>query len=170
MSWKSNGAFTRLGNTFKRLYDKKLIFKEDFEALKTLQETINELTELRVREHTLFAKVVCANMYFSLLRHGSIKDSIKEVQTDLDIDLSEHLENLTNEINIQTLKKIMESNGITFELVESKECKERNLEIIKNKEREFSDKVLEKWNYDDVKKSFEKTINEFITNPENYNV
>jgi len=142
MSWKSNGAFTRLGNTFKRLHDKKLVYKEDFEALKTLQETINELTELRVKEHTLFAKVVCANMFFSLLRHGNIKDSIKEVQRDLDIDLSAHLENLTNELNIQTLKKQMESKGITFELVESKESKERNLEIINNNEKELGYIIL----------------------------
>jgi len=170
MSWKSKGAFTRLGNTFKRLYEKKMVFKEDFEALKTLQETINELTELRVKEHTLFAKVVCANMYFGLIRFGNIKESIKELQNDLDIDLVAHLENLTNELNIQSLQSLMKQKGITFELVENLESKNRNLELIKKHEKDFTNKILERWEFDDVKKSFEKTINEFITNPDNYNI
>lgn len=168
MSWKSNGAFTRLGNTFKRLYEKKLVFKEDFEALKTLQEEINNLTEQRITEQTLFAKVVCANMYFSLIRYGNIKDSIKEVQRDLDIDLSAHLEQLTIELNTQSLQSLMKQKGITFELVENLETKNRNLELIKKHEKEFVNKISERWEYDNVKKSFEKTINEFITNPNNY--
>lgn len=168
MSWKSNGAFTRLGNTFKRLYEKKLVFKEDFEALKTLQEEINNLTEQRITEQTLFAKVVCANMYFSLIRYGNIKDSIKEVQRDLDIDLSSHIEKLTFELNLITLQNLMEKQGVNFELVQDKESEERNLQIIKKHEKEFSKKIIERWEYDDVKKSFEKTINEFITNPDNY--
>lgn len=168
MSWKSNGAFTRLGNTFKRLYEKKLVFKEDFEALKTLQEEINNLTEQRITEQTLFAKVVCVNMYFSLIRYGNIKDSIKEVQRDLDIDLSAHLQQLTSELNIQSLQNLMKQKGITFELVENLETKNRNLELIKKHEKEFVNKISELWEYDNVKKSFEKTINEFITNPNNY--
>jgi hypothetical protein len=168
MSWKANGALKRLGNTFKRLYEKKLVYKEDFEALKTLQETINELTELRVTEQALFAKIVCANMFFSLLRHGDINASIKEVQNDLDLPLISHLERLTSELNIQTLQNLMKSKGITFELVESLEAKNNNLELIKKHEKEFSKNILEKWEFEDVKKSFEKTINEFIINPENY--
>lgn len=168
MSWKSNAAFKRLGNTFKRLYDKKMVFKEDFEALKTLQDTINELTELRVIEQTLFAKIVCANMYNSLIRYGNIKDSIKEVQTDLDINLITHIERLTSELNIQSLQNLMKSKGITFELVQDLQTRNNNLDIIKLHEKEFTNKILESWEYEDVKKSFEKTINEFVTNPNNY--
>lgn len=170
MSWKSQAAFKRLGNTFKRLYEKKQVYKEDFEALKTLQETINELTELRVTEQTLFAKVVCVNMFFSLLRHGDINQSIKEVQKDLDLPLTLHLERLTSRINTQALQNLMKEKGITFELVESLEAKNNNLELIKKHEKEFSNKILEKWEFDDVKKSFEKTINEFISNPSNYTI
>jgi len=168
MSWKSKGAFTRLGNTFKRLHEKKLVFKEDFEALKTLQEEINQLTELRVTEQTLFAKIVCANMYFGLLRYKDVNQSIKEVQHDLDIDLQSHIEKLTFELNLISLQNLMEKQGINFELVQDKESKERNLEIIKKHEKEFSKKIIESWTYDDVKKSFEKTINDFITNHNNY--
>lgn len=168
MSWKAKGAFTRLGNTFKRLHEKKLVFKEDFEALKTLQETINDLTELRVKEHTLFAKLLCTNIYWNLVRFGDIKEAIKWVQMDLDINLSSHLEQLTNELNIQQITNLMKSKDITFELVESKESKDRNLELIKTHEKEFVNKILESWNFEDVKKSFEKTANEMISNPENY--
>lgn len=168
MSWKSQGAFKRLGNSFKRLYEKKLIFKEDFEALKTLQEEINDLTELRITEQTLFAKIVAANMFYSLLRHGNINESIKEVQTDLDLPLISHLEKLTNELNLQSLQSLMKSKGINFELIQDLESKNNNLSIIKKHEKEFSKNILEKWEYNDVKKSFEKTINEFITNTNNY--
>jgi hypothetical protein len=168
MSWKSKGALKRLGNTFKRLYEKKLVYKEDFEALKTLQETINELTEIRVTEQALFAKLVCANMFFSLLRHGNINASIKEVQKDLDLPFISHLERLTSELNTQTLQNFMKEKGITFELVESLEAKNRNLELIKKHKKEFTINVLDQWRFEDVKKSFEKTINEFIINPENY--
>jgi len=168
MSWKSKGAFTRLGNTFKRLYEKKLVFKEDFEALKTLQDEINQLTELRVTEQTLFAKIVCANMYFGLLRYKDINQAIKEVQYDLNIDLQSHIEKLTFELNLISLQNLMEKQGVNFELVQDKESKERNSEIIKKHEKEFSKKIIERWGYDDVKKSFEKTINDFITNPNNY--
>lgn len=170
MSWKSNGAFTRLGNTFKRLYEKKLVYKEDFEALKTLQETINELTELQVREHTLFAKLLCTNIYWNLVRFGDIKQAIKWVQMDLDVDLTSHLEQLTNELNIQGITNLMKSKEITFELVESKESKERNLELIKTHEKEFVNKILESCNFEDVKKSFEKTANDMISNPDNYSI
>lgn len=168
MSWKSKGAFKRLGNTFKKLYEKKLIFKEDFEALKTLQETINELTELRITEQTLFAKIVSANMFFSLLRQGDINQSIKEVQNDLDLPLILHIERLTNELNTQSLIKLMKSKGIVFELVQDLQTKNNNLEIIKKNEKEFSKKIIQKWEFEDVKRSFEKTINEFITNTNNY--
>jgi len=168
MSWKANGAFKRLGNTFKRLYEKKQVYKEDFEALKTLQETINELTELRVTEQTLFAKIVAANIFFSLLRHGNIKESIKEVQNDLDLPLISHIERLTSELNLQSLQNLMKEKGITFELVQDLETKNNNLDIIKKHEKEFSKNIIEKWEFDDVKKSFEKTINEFITNTNNY--
>ena len=52
-------------------------------------------------------------MYFSLIRYGNIKDSIKEVQRDLDIDLSVHLEQLTSELNIQSLQSLMKQKGMT---------------------------------------------------------
>lgn len=168
MSWKSKGAFTRLGNTFKRLYEKKLVFKEDFEALKILQEEINNLTEQRITEQTLFAKVVCANLKAYLVRFGNIKEAIKWVQMDLDIHLISHIEELTNELNLQDLQNLMKQKGIIFELVTTKEEKENNLKVIKEHEKEFVNKILEPYKYESVKKSFEKTINEFITNPENY--
>lgn len=170
MSWKSNNAFKRLGNTFKRLHEKKLIYKEDVEALKTLQDVINELTELRVKEHTLFAKLLCTNIYWNLIRFGNITEAIKWVQMDLDVNLTSHIEQLTNELNIQQITNLMKSKDITFELVEDKESRERNLELIKKHEKEFTNKILEKWTYDVVKKSFEKTANEMISNPDNYTI
>jgi len=163
MSWKSKGAFTRLGNTFKRLHEKKLVFKEDFEALKNLQEEINELTEKRVNDHILFAKLLCSNINGYLMKYGDVNEAIKWVQMDLNIDLSSHLEQLTFELNLQTLKKLMESKGISFDLVTDKETKERELEIIKTNEKEFVSKILERWEYDDVKKSFEKKCDAFIS-------
>jgi hypothetical protein len=168
MSWKSNGALKRLGNTFKRLYEKKLVYKEDFEALKTLQEEINNLTEQRITEQTLFAKVVCVNLRAYLVRFGNIKEAIKWVQMDLNIHLVSHVQELTNELNLQDLQNLMKQKGINFELVTSIEEKENNLKVIKEHEKEFVNKILEPYKYESVKKSFEKTINEFIINPENY--
>lgn len=170
MSWKSNGAFTRLANTFKRLYDKKLIYKEDIEALKTLQETVNELVAQNITEQTLFAKLVCANLYYAVIRYGNIKEAIKMIQMDLDLPLTSQLQNLTNELNLQELTSLMKSKGIEFDIPESLESKNKNLELISKHEKEFVSKVLNSWKYDDVKKSFEKTVNEFITNPENYSI
>lgn len=170
MSWKSNGAFKRLGNTFKRLHEKKLVFKEDFEALKTLQEEINELTENRVNDNILFAKLLCTNLNGYLMKFGDINLARKWVQMDLSIDLSSHIEQLTFELNNNELKKLMQNKGIDFELVNDKETKDKNAEIIKQHEKEFIDKILARWEYEDVKKSFEKTVNEIITNIDNYNV
>lgn len=170
MSWKSKGAFTRLGNTFKRLHEKKLVFKEDFEALKTLQEEINLLNENRVQDNILFAKLLCSNINGYLMKFGDINEAIKWVQLDLNIDLSSHLERLTLELNLQTLQKLMKSKGINFELVQDQESKDRNLKIIMENEKEFSKKIIERWEYEDVKKSFEKTANEMINNVDNYNI
>jgi len=170
MSWKSKGAFTRLGNTFKRLHEKKLVFKEDFEALKTLQEEINILNENRVQDNILFAKLLCSNINGYLMKFGDINESIKWVQLDLNIDLSSHLEKLTLELNLQTLQNLMKSKGINFELVQDQESKDRNLKIIMENEKEFSKKIIECWEYEDVKKSFEKTANEMINNVDNYRV
>ena len=170
MSWKSKGAFTRLGNTFKRLHEKKLVFKEDFEALKTLQEEINILNENRVQDNILFAKLLCSNLNGYLMKFGDINAARKWVQMDLNIDLSSHLEQLTLELNLQSLQKLMENKGIIFELVKSKEEKESNLKIIKEHEKEFVDKIIERWEYEDVKKSFEKTVNEMINNVDNYRI
>ena len=89
---------------------------------------------------------------------------------DLNIDLSSHLEQLTLELNLNSLQKLMENKGIIFELVKSKEEKESNLKIIKEHEKEFVDKIIERWEYEDVKKSFEKTVNEMINNVDNYRV
>lgn len=168
MSWKANGAFTRLGNTFKRLYEKKLVYKEDFEALKTLQEEINILNEKRVNDNILFAKLLCSNLKGYLMKFGNINDAIRWVQIDLNIHLNCHIKELTQELNIQTIQDLMKSKGINFELVQDKESKERNLELIKKHEKEFVNKILERWEYEDVEKSFIKTANEMINNPENY--
>ena len=168
MSWKSKGAFTRLGNTFKRLYEKKLVFKEDFEALKTLQDEINILNEKRVNDNILFAKLLCSNIKGYLMKFGNVNDAIKWVQMDLNIHLISHIEGLTKELNIQLIQDLMKSKGINFELVQDKESKDRNTEIIKKHEKEFVNKILESWEYADVEKSFNKTVNEMINNPENY--
>ena len=168
MSWKSNIAFKRLGNTFKRLYEKKIVYKEDFEALKSLQEEINILTEKRVNDNILFAKLLCSNINGYLMKFGNVNDAIKWVQMDLNIDLFCHIEELTKELNQQELQNLMKSKGINFELVQDKETKDRNYELIKKHEKEFVDKILEPWKYEDVKKSFEKTANEIINNVNNY--
>lgn len=170
MSWKSNGAFKRLGNTFKRLHEKKLVFKEDFEALKTLQEEINILNEKRVQDNILFAKLLCSNINGYLMKFGDINNAIKWVQMDLNIDLSSHIEKLTFELNLQGLQNLMKEKGINFELVQDLESKNRNSEIIKIHEKDFVNKILAKWEYEDVKKSFEKTANEMISNVDNYSV
>lgn len=165
MSWKSQKAFKRIFNTFKRL--NKQIYQEDIDALKDLNEIVEDMTELRIKDNTLFAKLLCNNIYWNMILTNDIQQSIRMVQDDLDVSLNEHIKRLTHELNHSELVKLMKSKGIEFELKSNKEEQEK---IIKENQREFTQKVLDNWDFDTVQKSFYKTANEMISNPDNYSI
>lgn len=167
MSWKTENALKRVFNAFKR--SKEKIYKEDIEALKLLNDELKTKQEVYVNDNLLYAKLLCYVLDRNLHHNGDVKASIKIVSDILKEPLDYHLQMFQTNLNNKGLENYLLSIGYNLELLDhSKEKKESNESILKDKEKEIIEKLKVNWTYEAVKKSFYNTANEFLQETDNY--
>lgn len=165
MSWKSDRAIDRIVKLFKRA--KNQVFEEDIKAVKTISETIQENENKFITDNVLFAKLLCFLMYKNIEHFGSVKESIKHIQTNiLNWKLEEHIELLRLHLNKNDFDEFLNNLGLSKEF--TGEENDYDLQILKSNEKEVIKNLSKFWNYKKVEKSFYNTANEFLRDTDNY--
>lgn len=165
MSWKDENALKRIFNTFKRL--EKNIFKQDIDALKHLNQTIELQKKQNIDSNILFAITLSLLIKERLRKGQSINAVLYMIGHDLrSFDLVENVRQLTALINANELQQFMKEKEVI--IPKGKDVYNDTDELLelwyKQYDKEFLDKILESWSFDEVKKNFENTVNEIIQN------
>jgi hypothetical protein len=141
MSWQNKKHITRIFNAFKR--NKERIYKEDIEALKSLDELISKESEQTTKDNLIYAKLLCVFLRQNIHYYKDIKLAIKELKFQLNIPLDRQIELLTYDLNLIELQKL-ESAEQVFE------------------------KMDNAWSKEQVEKSFYNSANDLLKEIENY--
>lgn len=149
MSWREENAVKRIFSSFKRL--KTQIFNQDIEALKLINESLENNKKSYVNDNLLYAKLLCYVLDRNLHYHDDIKIAIKNAADILKEPLEFHLAMLHKNINDKNILKHIEN--IDFENTDQKE-------LIKKLENSFS--------FESVESSFYNTANDFLNETSNY--
>lgn len=171
MSWKSQKHLKRIYNLFKRAKDKKILFQEDLDAFKELNDEIDELTAYKVKDHVLLKKLMLY-VFFSDINNGyTIEQSIKNLDRVFKNSTLYYLEILTKTLNNNSINEYFKSIGLEekdFTKIRTKEELDKEIEIISKNQKEMVLKLNSNYSVEQVEKSFVRTINEFINDINNY--
>lgn len=141
MSWVLKKNVAKIFNAFKR--NKERIYKEDIEALKSLDEFINENSKAMTKDNLLYAKLLCVFLRQNIHHYKDVKFAIKELKFQLNISLDRQIELLTYDLNLIELQK--------------QDTPEKVL-----------DKLNKTWSKEVVEKSFYNSANDLLKEIENY--
>lgn len=141
MSWELKRNVTKIFNAFKR--NKERIYKEDIEALKNLDEFINESSKQLTKDNLLYAKILCVFLRQNIHHYKDVKFAIKELKFQLNIPLDRQIELLTYDLNLIELQKQKTPEAVL-------------------------DKLKKPWNKEVVEKSFYNSANDLLKEIENY--
>jgi hypothetical protein len=141
MSWQNKKHVTKIFNAFKR--NKERIYKEDIEALKSLDEFINESSKNLTKDNLIYAKLLCVFLRQNIHYYKDIKFAIKELKFQLNIPLDKQIELLTYDLNLITLQNETDA-------------------------KEVFRKMDNAWTKEQVEKSFYNSANDLLKEIENY--
>jgi cupin superfamily acireductone dioxygenase involved in methionine salvage len=141
MSWQNKKHITKIFNAFKR--NKQGIYKEDIEALKNLDEFINESSKNLTKDNLIYAKLLCVFLRQNIHYYKDIKFAIKELKFQLNIPLDRQIELLTYDLNLITLQNETDA-------------------------KEVFKKMDNAWSKEQVEKSFYNSANDLLKEIENY--
>lgn len=160
MTWKIENNLKRILNVFKR--SKSQIFPEDIEALKNVSSALEDAGRAKMNDDLLFAKLLCYVLNQKLHHYGDMKQSIAEISRILKLPVNYHVSILSENLNNQELNNYFKTLGINFDSYNSES------EKVNNNQNEIIEKIKSNWMYEKVEKSFVKTVNEFLTDIDNY--
>ena len=141
MSWILKNNVAKIFNAFKR--NKERIYKEDIEALKSLDDFINENSKAITKDNLLYAKLLCIFLRQNIHHYKAVKLAIKELKFQLNISLDRQIELLTYDLNLIELQK-------------------------QDTPEKFLDKLNKPWSKEVVEKSFYNSANDLLKEIENY--
>jgi hypothetical protein len=141
MSWQNKKHITRIFNAFKR--NKERIYKEDIEALKSLDELISKESEQTTKDNLIYAKLLCVFLRQNIHYYKDVKFAIKELKFQLNIPLDRQIELLTYDLNLISLQNETEA-------------------------KEVFKKMDNAWTKEQVEKSFYNSANDLLKEIENY--
>lgn len=171
MSWQLENALKRVFSVYKRFKEQNgKLWDNDIEAIKTLNLAIENASKTYVNDNLLFAKLLVYVLDRNVHNNGDIKASIKIASDVLKEPLDFHLQKFHKNLNQKGVDNYLESIGYNLDFYDNtKETKEKNQKILKENEKEIIEKLNQNWTYDNVKKSFYNTANEFLQQTDNYN-
>jgi len=141
MSWENKRYITKIYNAFKR--NKERIYKEDIEALKSLDELISKESEQTTKDNLIYAKLLCVFLRQNVHHYKDIKLAIKELKFQLNIPLDRQIELLTYDLNLINLQNETDP-------------------------KEVFKKMDNAWTKQQVEKSFYNSANDLLKEIENY--
>lgn len=167
MSWEYKKAVSRIFSTFKRL--NKQIYEEDVEALKLLNECIENQSKQAVHSNLIYSKILVLYLRQNLNFYGDIKTAIKALSVELGMPINYQIELLKSELNNNEFNKYIKSIGISDCLnSESSTKNAEELKTIKDNQAEIIEKLMKSWSYENVEKSFYNSANDILKDINNY--
>ncbi len=165
MSFQTQKAINRVFNTFKRL--KNSIFQEDVDALKTINEFFEESKKQTVQDNKLFAKLLCLQLCQNVNHYGNLDTALKVLKDEIEQPLEYNLQFLVTYINTAETLDFAKSIGINKVWMNQEEY-DKQLETIKEHQKEFIEKLKTVWDFETVEKNFYNTANELLKDVNNY--
>lgn len=163
MSHQDTRDIERIFKTFKRLG--KQIFKEDVDALKRLNESLEFYKIEQVNDNRIYAKLLALHLKTKYC--GNIDLTLKFLGQDLSQPLYFHLDNLQNKIRCTELIEYVKTLKIDVP-----ENEFNDIEALTKKENEFwtvhqkaiIKQINDQYGVDFVKNNFYNTANEILRN------
>ena len=141
MSWQSKKHIARIFNAFKR--NKERIYKEDIEALKELDEIVNQSSRQLAKDNLIYAKLLCVFLRQNIHYYKDVKLALKQLQFQLKTPLDTQIEMLTIDLNMVDLQN-------------------------QETDEQLLNKLLNSWSREQVEKSFYNSANDLLKEIENY--
>ena len=141
MSWTTKKHITKIFNAFKR--NKERIYKEDIEALKELDEIVNQSSKQLTKDNLIYAKLLCVFLRQNIHYYKDVKLALKQLQFQLKTPLDTQIEMLTIDLNMVDLQN-------------------------QETDKQLLNKLLNSWNKEQVEKSFYNSANDLLKEIENY--
>ena len=141
MSWQSKKHIARIFNAFKRNKDR--IYKEDIEALKELDEIVNQSSKQLAKDNLIYAKLLCVFLRQNIHYYKDVKLALKQLQFQLKTPLDTQIEMLTIDLNMVDLQN-------------------------QETDEQLLNKLLNSWTREQVEKSFYNSANDLLKEIENY--
>jgi len=141
MSWTTKKHITKIFNAFKR--NKERIYKEDIEALKELDEIVNQSSKQIAKDNLIYAKLLCVFLRQNIHYYKDVKLALKQLQFQLKTPLDTQIEMLTIDLNMVDLQN-------------------------QETDKQLLNKLLNSWNKEQVEKSFYNSANDLLKEIENY--
>jgi hypothetical protein len=141
MSWTSKKHIARIFNAFKR--NKERIYKEDIEALKELDEIVNQSSRQLAKDNLIYAKLLCVFLRQNIHYYKDVKLALKQLQFQLKTPLDTQIEMLTIDLNMVDLQN-------------------------QETDEQLLNKLLNSWTREQVEKSFYNSANDLLKEIENY--
>lgn len=160
MAWKETNAIRRIYNVFKRSKDK--IYTEDIEALKLINEKIENETKISVNDNLLYAKLLCAYLRLYVLEYGNIKTAIRKANDEMQMPISGQIELLKIALNQKEIHSYLSGLGIKLNNINDQP------EIISDNQKNIIEKLKSQWSFENVEKSFYNTANDLLKDVNNY--
>jgi hypothetical protein len=141
MSWTSKKHIARIFNAFKR--NKERIYKEDIDALKELDEIVNQSSKQLAKDNLIYAKLLCVFLRQNIHYYKDVKLALKQLQFQLKTPLDTQIEMLTIDLNMVDLQN-------------------------QETDQQLLNKLLNSWTREQVEKSFYNSANDLLKEIENY--
>ena len=160
MSWENKRHVTKIFNAFKRNKDR--IYKEDIEALKSIDELINEKSKSLTHGNLVYAKLLCLYLKQNANYYKGVKMAVKSLQSELKKPLEHHLSALEKELNHIDTITYLEGIGLNMSEILA------NRTLTSEMEKDIIVKLQNSWTKEAVEKSFYNTANDLLKTIENY--
>lgn len=170
-------AINRISWRFKnekiKVNESKIIINEkDIEAVDFLIDWINRQKQQELMENILFAKIFTYAFTNEIIYlNGNAQEALQHLQNIAKQPIQTHYDKFHKFLNVFECNKYLESLNIENDKHPALRTDEETKEIgykLKNNEKEFLEKVNGTWSIDQVYKSLNNTITEFINRYKNF--
>lgn len=160
MSWEDKKNIARIFRLFKRV--KNQIFNEDIEALKELNQSVENASKAYVEDNLLYAKLLAVVLRLNFEHYGSMKLAIKETNSIFTQSVNTHLYRFTDTLNRRAEIDYLKSIGFDLESLKTED------EKVIEKHDEITRGLPKSWTFENVSKSFYNSANDFLKDVNNY--
>ena len=165
MSWKEKSNVFKIFNAFKRNKDR--VYESEIEALKDLDEFINQESKLNTHYNLIYAKILALFLIQNIEYYKGIKEAVTSLKNELKKPLDYQLQILTMQLNSNEMINYLKTIKVLNE-IDGKVLSEIDKINLKKNEKEIIEKLTNSWTNENVEKSFYNTANDLLKDIENY--